>query len=341
MNNMPHSFTKYALFSITTLLIIFSSIYFCTLTSDFNKKKAIYNLLNKEDYFLLENDTTYFQNDSIYLPIDYYLHIPADSLQMPIQVYNDSVKIHIDSVSLIIQYDGLEKNDNIPVTLTELHNRLSLIENKCNYITKKFANTQFEIDLMIDKSSQWVGFWLSIIGIVLTITTILQVYANYRSNSENKETIKKITRDIELSTKSNKISCITSCLSSLPELFYFTPEDKRKKFSQKFINILYNEYTEYIVCVSNIIQLEDLMSSNLKKELDYVYLSWCQIIQAINNTIYDSKDVETNIEYHILKESLNSCIDDYHKNNINSKNIIHKMTEIQEHLDNFRQGLSS
>lgn len=83
------------------------------------------------------------------------------------------------------------------------------------------------------------------------------------------------------------------------------------------------------------------MSSNLKKEFDYVYLSWCQIIQAINNTIYDSKDVETNIEYHILKESLNSCIDDYHKNNINSKNIIHKMTEIQEHLDNFRQGLSS
>ena len=328
---------------LNLLLVAFSIIFFCNIWEDCKYKTCedckcetseLVKEIDSEKF-----DSTILSKDSLYVSVNLQMNITADSTQW-LKINNiDSIKVQTDSLTTYIKNFAINNKDSIPERLAEIQGRLSSVEKDSKNITKKFENIRKETDLIIDKNSQWVGFWLSIIGIVLTISTILQVYANYRSNTENKETIKKTIHELELSTKSNKISCVTSCISNIPELYNFAPEGTRRDFINKFLKILHNEYSDYIIYIGETIPLEWLTTKELKKELDYIYLSWSQIEVAIHNIICCYDEFETNIEYQTLTRLLNEQITSFHNNSINSKNIIESMSKINDALNDFMRTI--
>lgn len=338
MSKAPNKTITYLIILSILPLILFIIIFFCIMSKDYNDKSEIYELIKNEIKCVGESDSIISPQDSLCSHFACCGLITSDSLQKQARVLSDSISTQTDSLYISKNTNTLNCN-NCPATLDEMYERFSSIEKRTKQLTKKFANIQFEIDLMIDKSSHWIGFWLSIIGIVLTITTILQVYANYRSNIENKETIKKTIHELELSTKSNRISCITSCISDIPELYNFMPEDARRVFINRFLTILSNEYSDYIVYISETIPIERLTTKELKKEFDYVYLSWCQIEIAMQNIICCYNDIETNLEYQTLMMLFNDYITLFHNNGISSNNVVECMAKINDALYNFMRSI--
>lgn len=330
---------SFAIIILAFTFLVISGIFFYIIYKDYNNKSEIYELIKEGKVCWEKYDSIISPKDSLCIRFGCHRHTTANSSQMQVRHLSDSISIRTDTLYVNTSTDTLNCENCLAETLDKMHKRLSNADNRTKELTNKFANIQFEIDLMIDKSSQWIGFWLSIIGIVLTITTILQAYANYRTNAESKETIKKTIHELELSTKSNKISCITSCISDIPELYNFAPEDTRRVFINKFLSILHNEYSDYIAYISETIPLEGLTTKELKKELDYVYLSWSQIEIALQNLICCYDEIGTNLEYQTMMMLLNDQISLYHNNGINSNNIVECMTKINDALNDFMKTI--
>lgn len=142
-------------------------------------------------------------------------------------------------------------------------------------------NVIAEMDLAVDKFSQWTGYWLSIISCVIALFTLIQAYTNYQSRQDTKKEIedakkenkekykeqkiefekqkeelkeqnKKIEkRFIELSEEmrssayQNRLSCISACISTFPDAFSLTPTSERQLFTKSFLQMLFMEYDEY------------------------------------------------------------------------------------------------
>ena len=148
-----------------------------------------------------------------------------------------------------------------------------------------------EMDLAVDKFSQWTGYWLSIISCVIALFTLIQAFTNYQSRKESKEEIEKSKEEIEkakeeiekaekeaqdnynranyeLSKKfielseemrssayQNRLSCISACISTFPDAFSLTPTSERQRFTESFLKMLFNEYEEYTNYVKMAIDL--------------------------------------------------------------------------------------
>ena len=155
--------------------------------------------------------------------------------------------------------------------LNELREELYQMRKLTKYVVERESKYQMEIDLIIDKYSQWTGYWLSIISCVLTLFTLIQAFINYRTNKESadksektsekcektientntqlrefqdeirlffnrqEKDFEKTKQSLKLSIYQNKMSCITACLSSFPDAFSLKPNDERQKFIKNFM----------------------------------------------------------------------------------------------------------
>lgn len=212
---------------------------------------------------------------------------------------------------MLATIDSLESNC-IAMDSVKLRQDVGNVKKLTKYLINRESHYQMEIDLIIDKYSQWTGYWLSLIGSVLTLFTIIQVLLNYRmnnqyekkvkeaidkSNSTTKEvsdncntTINKIKEDnkieiekientyhenfkkYELSILHNNLSCINACLSTFPDAFSFSPTEERKKFVKTFMSMLSVEYTKFTEYI-NKLYLSKITKGVYKEETDMPYLS--------------------------------------------------------------------
>lgn len=224
-----------------------------------------------------------------------------------------------------------------------------------------------QVDLAVDKFSQWTGYWLSIISLILAVFTLIQAFTNYKSNKDaekrfeeakkdNEKRFDKIKdnffeklnferkrleltiHDTELSAIQNRLSCISACISNFPDAFSLTPTAERRNFTRSFLNLLNVEYTEYVYYMRRLI---DNISHNtgcsvkldLRKDVNYVYLVWCDMSIAINRAMYDIPARIQDDAFIDLRDLLSTAISDYQRQQINSENVVRRMSEIQEVLE--------
>lgn len=223
-----------------------------------------------------------------------------------------------------------------------------------------------EMDLAVDKFSQWTGYWLSIISCIIALFTIIQAYTNYQSREDtkreieekkeefekqkeelkvqNKEYEKKfieLSEEMRSSAYQNRLSCISACISTFPDAFSLTPTSERQRFTESFLKMLFKEYEEYTNYVKMAIDLAidcmkvckesgSSMHIDLSKEMGYVYLIWCDISIAVNHAMNDFSSVDQNIAFNDLKDLLSTAIRDYHDKIINPTNVAERMLDIKE-----------
>ena len=270
---------------------------------------------------------------------------------------------------LIAVIDSLESNCNAKDSV-QLRQEVGNVKKLTQYLINRETNYQMEIDLIIDKYSQWTGYWLSIIGIVLTLFTIIQVLLNYRMNNQYEKMVKeakdeynttkeKMEKDFQEGKRKiestlrenikifkssilhNNLSCINACLSTFPDAFSFSPTEERKKFVKTFMNMLlveYTKFTEYInkLYLSKItkgVYKEETDMPDLSPEVKYVYLVWCDISIAINKASLDYTESKQTVAFEYLKESLSTVIINYHDGKITSSNIVEHMKLIQQYIE--------
>lgn len=283
---------------------------------------------------------------------------------------------------LLDQIDSLDRDSVSYRDTVALKQEVRQLRRLVKYVIDREAKYQMEVDLIIDKYSQWTGYWLSVIGCVLTLFTLLQAFLNYRSNDDNtkksekavqdcqyavgevreqyknlvcdmqlsigenitksekavlgcRHAIKQIgskyddlVRDMQLSVYQNKLSCISTCLSSFPDAFSLTPNEERQKFIRVFLKMLYEEYSDF---TNGFDSLRDhqCKRSGVSREIGYAYLVWCDISIAVNHAMYDFKKPEQNRAFDGLKRALGAAITDYHNQEINNDNIVARMRDIR------------
>lgn len=245
---------------------------------------------------------------------------------------------------LMSQIDSLDSL-SCSQDIVELKQEVLQLKKLTKYVIERESKYQMEIDLIIDKYSQWTGYWLSIICCVLALFTLIQALVNYRTNNESakncrlaaddiKVKYKQLVKDMESSAHQNKLSCISVCLSSFPDAFSLTPNEERQKFIRKFMKMLNEEYANF---THDITKLTDLRNKNgskldIRKELDLVYLVWCDISIAVNHAMYDFTRSEQNIAFENLKELLCGAIMDYHDQRINYTNVSCRMIDVMNSI---------
>lgn len=271
------------------------------------------------------------------------------------EVFDTSHGLKFDE-KLIAQIDSLDGNGNYQDTVA-LKQEVRQLKRLIKYVIDRESNYQMEIDLIIDKYSQWTGYWLSVIGCVLTLFTVLQFFLNYRFNENNtektdkaveycKDKVKdfeekydKLVHQMKWFIHQNKLSCISMCLSSFPDAFSLTPNEERQNFIRVFMRMLHEEYSDFTYSVERWINsLKDYKynvdDTNLNKKIGYAYLVWCDISIAVNHAMYDFTKPEQNMAFDSLKSELCIAITMYHNKEINKDNFITKMHNILSEMNN-------
>ena len=255
--------------------------------------------------------------------------------------------------------------------LNELREELYQMRKLTKYVVERESKYQMEIDLIIDKYSQWTGYWLSIISCVLTLFTLIQAFINYRTNKESadksektsekcektientntqlrefqdeirlffnrqEKDFEKTKQSLKLSIYQNKMSCITACLSSFPDAFSLKPNDERQKFIKNFMNMLSEEYTEFTNYIGFLAVYKDGHEGGFitKREVRNIYLMWCDIGVAVNQIMLDFTGTEQSVAFSYLKDLLSTTIKEMHEQKINPANVCQKMQDIQQNID--------
>lgn len=267
----------------------------------------------------------------------------------------------------------IEKLDSVSKAkdLNELSEELHQMRKLTKYVVERESKYQMEIDLIIDKYSQWTGYWLSIISCVLALFTLIQAFINYRTNQENTEKsekssekcenaikeveeamkkfmddanellknnakdIEKTKQNLKLSIYQNKMSCITACLSFFPDAFSLKPNEERQQFIRNFMRMLNEEYSEFTNYIGNLVAYNNGPEGGLitRKEVNNVYLIWCDIGVAVNQIMFDFPGTEQSVAFSHLKDLLSTTIREMHEQSINSANVHQKMLDIQQDID--------
>lgn len=240
---------------------------------------------------------------------------------------------------LIAQIDSLDSV--CPQDTIMLRQEVQQLKRLTKYVIDREANYQMEINLIIDKYSTWIGYWLGTIGCVLTLFTLIQFFWNNKTNNDYSkkvdteiEKIQKVEKERQLSIHQNKISCICTCLSSFPDAFSLTPNEERQNYIRFFLNILCREYSEltqyidqFICCIKKTSDLDRNFTIN-EQDRNHIYLVWCDICIAINHAMYDFTKPIQNNSFDELKASLCNVIKEYNECKINNANILDKMRDV-------------
>lgn len=267
----------------------------------------------------------------------------------------------------------IEKQDESSkaTTLEEVREELYQQRKLSKYLIERESNYQMEIDLIIDKYSQWTSYWLSIISCVLTVYTLIQAVINYRTNDESakkgkeaaehcenvikdireeekkasdnkkafleeiKDSNEKIIKDFKLSSSLTKMSSITACISSFPDAFSLTPNEERRRSVSIFMKMLINEYeklTTYIARLSELGQEEEIDRRLTEQDVKSVYVVWCDISVAVNQIMFDYAETEQMVAFTEVRDILTSNIMAMHQSEINSGNVNVWMRRLQRPL---------
>lgn len=222
-----------------------------------------------------------YESPKIY---NHYVWNP-DSIKSDMIVCPDSVSLekyleHIDSISRV----AIQKADN--------------------YIS--------DVDLMISKSSAWMGMWLGIFAIIMTVPTIIQFVMTYRNESrmekmidDGKNEARLLETKLKCSIKEHRISSIMMCMSSIPDPQLTPSQEEKRQFVNHYIKFLSREFEDYINLLSVFFEKVKLLESTDEQiERNNILMVITMLKMSLIRTQCVFSDVTQNVQYHSVKSKL-------------------------------------
>lgn len=185
--------------------------------------------------------------------------------------------------------------DSLLISNSNLCDRIDTIQSLLNHHIAQESHIQDEIDIMIDKNSHWVGMWIGILSVIVTLYTILQMYTNYRSISDAKI---EITDLIEQNNLNKGITLINNAayeISNSNEICSFIPEDRRDDFLRNQILTLCESFS---ICIKELKRNETITS---EQEL-IIKQMMCNTIIALVNVKLFITNIHNHFHYSSMKK---------------------------------------
>lgn len=244
---------------------------------------------------------------------NHYVWTP-DSIKSDMTVTKDSIMLnqyleHIDSISRVT----IQKADN--------------------YIS--------DVDLMISKSSAWMGMWLGIFAIVMTVPTIIQFAMTYQNEKRVEIMIQKhqtkmtcLEDKMLCSIKEHRISSIMMCLSSSPDPQLTPSLEKKRLFVQHFLRFLNDEFVEYINLLDSYYESAE-KNDEIEKSSDTSNM--LLIITELKMSLVRSQcvfsDITQNIHFHIIQKLLDGVFEKVRSGELKGKKLTVELTKVKEQFD--------
>lgn len=258
----------------------------------------------------------WFTEPKVYETAKMYNHYVAfpDSMIMDKKITKDSIPLekyltHIDSISRVT----IQKADN--------------------YIS--------DVDLMISKSSAWMGMWLGIFAIIMTVPTIIQFTMTYRNEhrietmltNSNKE-VKALESELKCSIKEHRISSIMMCMSSIPDPQLTPSQDEKRMFVDHFISFLAKEFEDYIG------QLEiyfNLSGRSATMDDNIGHNNLLMVITMLKSSLIRTQcvfsDITQNVQYRLLQDELDKVFKRIEKGELWGAALIASLRTIRKKFD--------
>lgn len=236
--------------------------------------------------------------------------------------------------------DSLQKSDSIkPVSgNTYYEQRLDSLASLVQRIDDQY---QMDIDIMVDKSNTWLGFWLTLMSVILGIFALFN-WHQVSKNSEKFDSLMKDCREKEedvIKEKKEfeeykvreigkikelaKISSLCECMISLPDPSFMAKEEDRKSQVIYLLENLQKSYSQFVSHIS--------LESNDMKRADMVY-AIVLVLTDIKIAVLNSQRIFTglaaNISFHQFLKNLSARIDTLRNSGIVSADDIQKLSSI-------------
>ena len=241
----------------------------------------------------------------------------------------------------VICPDSITANLKITPDSVTLEKYLAYIDSVNQVVIRRADNYISDVDLMIAKSSAWVGVWIGIFAVVLTVPTVIQLVMAYRSDVKVEELIQDGKQDVALlenklkcSITEHRISSIMMCLSSIPDPQLTPSQDEKRRFVDHYIQFLSEEFCKYITLVKE--SLEN--AKKAEKTGDAVERSnMLMVIMMIKTSLIRSQcvfsDITHNIHYHIVKNYLDKTYQEIERGELWDNAMISRLYEVRKQLD--------
>lgn len=242
-----------------------------------------------------------------------------DSIKSGMMVTKDSVSLkkyleHIDSISRVA------------------------IQQADNYIA--------DVDLMISKSSAWMGMWLSIFAIIMTVPTIIQFVMAYRNEgriekmlNEGRQEVRMLECKLKCSVKEHRISSIMMCLSSIPDPQLTPSPDEKRQFVNHYIKFLAKEFGEYTILLKDYFEaIENAEKVEGEIEKNNILMVITMLKMSLIRTQCVFSDITQNVQYRIIQIKLDGIYQNVMQGKTWGDKLIASFGEVTE---NFEELISS
>ena len=244
-----------------------------------------------------------------------------DSIKSGMMVTKDSVSLekyleHIDSISRVA------------------------IQQADNYIA--------DVDLMISKSSAWMGMWLSIFAIIMTVPTIIQFVMAYRNEGriekmldEGRQEVRMLESKLKCSAKEHRISSIMMCLSSIPDPQLTPSPDEKRQFVNHYIKFLAKEFGEYTILLKDYFEaIENAEKVEGEIEKDNILMVITMLKMSLIRTQCVFSDITQNVQYRIIQIKLDGIYQNVMQGKTWGDKLIASFGEVTENFDELISSLA-
>jgi len=231
------------------------------------------------------------------------------------------------------------------LTITEdsvlLSDYLLHIDSICKVTIQKADNYISDVDLMISKSSAWMGLWLGIFAIVMTVPTIIQFVMTYKNEKRVEEMIRKhqakmtcLEDKMLCSIKEHRISSIMMCLSSSPDPQLTPSLEKKRLFVRYFMRFLNSEFREYINLLDSYYESaeknDDIDNSS---DTSNMLLVITELKMALVRSQCVFSDITQNIHFQIVQNKLDEVFEKVKSGEWRGKKLTAGLTTVKEQFD--------
>lgn len=248
----------------------------------------------------------------------------------------------------VMGLDSLSAEVKMTSDSVSLEHYLAYIDSVNKVVIQRSDNYISDVDLMIAKSSAWVGIWIGIFAVVLTVPTVIQLVLAYRNENrvdtmlkDGKQDLKSIENNVKLlennlkcSIKEHRISSIMMCLSSIPDPLLTPSPDKKRQFVNHYILFLAEEFDDYISYTKESFELEKVTKNaaeDVKKSNMLMVIMMMKMSLIRSQCVFS--DITHNIQYRVIQDELDKAYQEVDSGELWNEDLITRLYDIRKKMD--------
>ena len=241
----------------------------------------------------------------------------------------------------VLYPDSIVSGMKVTKDSVTLESYLAHIDSISRVTIQKADNYTSDVDLMIEKSSAWMGFWIGIFAIVMTVPTIIQFVMAYRNDNEVKQMIDDGKRETALlenklkcSIKEHRISSIMMCLSSIPDPQLTPSQEMKRSYVNNYIQFLAEEFGEYILLIGeyfNKAEKTDLTDNGVQRNNILMVVTMLKMSLIRTQCVFS--DITQNIQYRLLQDQLDQLYQRIEKGEVWGSELVNLLHDIRKKMD--------